>query len=166
MDTRLLTNKVAMQINGSWVPGEIRNQYKQADDMMQFGYTWVPTVDGAKATAVLPWGLGIPTTSNHAGLAYSLMDFLVSPKGMQIMFDELGWLVTNIASLSKVNVSAVPEVKQAINMFFEAERVGSTPSLVNLMDVRPAIRDAAYYVWTGKSSVWEALENARRQLGL
>jgi ABC-type glycerol-3-phosphate transport system substrate-binding protein len=157
----LASGKLAMQINGSWTSGELISQHKSKSN---YGVTWVPSSPGDHATAALPWGLGIPITSEHPELAYSLMDYLGSAEAQQVMFDGLGWLNVNLKSLPRVNVGADPLVKDAINMFIKADRVAAPPPLLTLMDVRNQIRGTLYSIWDGKVASRAALEDLNNRM--
>lgn len=157
----LATRKLAMQVNGSWTPGELMVQIK---DTSAFGVSWVPSSIGDKATATLPWGFGIPVTSQHPDLAYSLLDHLHSVEAQQVIFDGLGWLNINMRTLPRVNVNAAPLVRDSINMYMAADRVGAPPPLLNLMQVRGELRATLNNIWAGKVNSRSGLEDVNNRM--
>lgn len=127
----LASGRLAMQINGSWVPGELTSY----PDVGEFGYTWMPTLLGDKATSSSPWGLAIPVNARRPDLSFELIEFFTTTEALQIVFDAVGWLNGNLAAIRELDVSAAPEIVPIINMFNEADRFTAPPPLPILTDI-------------------------------
>src|SRR5690606_696790 len=117
------TGRLGMQVNGSWVPGELTS----FPDAGEFGYTWMPSVRGDKATSSSPWGLGIPVNAPRPDLSFQLIEFFSGVEALQIVFDAVGWLNGNLASVRQLDVSAAHEIVPIIDMFTQADRLTAPP---------------------------------------
>lgn len=115
----LASNKLGMQINGYWVPGEL----KALGSKSNIGYTWMPSVIGDKTTAILPWGMGIPANAKHPELSFQLIEFFTTPTAAQIMFDAVGWLNGNLTSMRGLDARNLPAIASIIRMLDEADRI-------------------------------------------
>jgi|GEM_PF-1951138 len=127
----LASGRLAMQVNGSWVPGELTT----FPDAGKFGYTWMPSLPGDKATSSSPWGLTIPVNAPRPDLSFELIEFFATPEALQIVFDAVGWLNGNLSSIRELDVSAAPEIVPIIGMFNEADRFTAPPPLPILTDI-------------------------------
>ncbi len=152
----IASGKQAMQINGSWVVGEIQTLYGNRN--LHLGYSWVPTPLGDKATCTAPWGLAIPATSKYPDLAYDLINFFAGPEGAQIMFDGMGWLNLNLKTMPRLDLTVIPDVKNAISMFLEADRIDAPVSMPTIEQIRQALFNELTPVWQGRESASSALE--------
>lgn len=127
----LATGRLAMQINGSWIPGELT----AFPDVGEFGYTWVPTLPRDKATSSSPWGLAIPINAARPNLSFELIEFFTTVEALQIVFDAVGWLNGNLSAIKELDVSAAPEIVPIIGMFNEADRFTAPPPMPILTDI-------------------------------
>ena len=75
-------------------------------DAGEFGYTWVPSARGDKATSSSPWGLGIPVNAPRPDLSFELIEFFSTTEALQIVFDAVGWLNGNLAAIRELDVSS------------------------------------------------------------
>lgn len=141
------TGRLAMQVNGSWVPGELTS----FPDAGEFGYTWMPSVRGDKATSSSPWGLGIPVNAPRPDLSFQLIEFFSGVEALQIVFDAVGWLNGNLASVRQLDVSAAPEIVPIIDMFTQADRLTAPPQLPILTDIYNTMSGRLTPVWQGET---------------
>lgn len=141
------SGRLAMQVNGSWVPGEL-SAFPEAGE---FGYTWVPSVRGDKATASSPWGLAIPINAPRPDLSFELIEFFSTTEALQIVFDAVGWLNGNLAAIRELDVSSAPEIVPIIGMFTEADRLTAPPQLPILTDIYNTMSGRLVPVWQGQA---------------
>lgn len=141
------SGRLAMQVNGSWVPGELSS----FPDAGEFGYTWVPSVRGDKATSSSPWGLGIPINAPRPDLSFELIEFFSTVEALQIVFDAVGWLNGNLAAIRELDVSSAPEIVPIIGMFTEADRLTAPPQLPILTDIYNTMSGRLSPVWQGQA---------------
>jgi len=154
------SGKLAMQINGSWVPGELRSLGSTLD----IGYTWMPSVHGDRATASLPWGQGIPINAPHPDLSWKLIECFATPEGAQIMFDAVGWLNGNLSSMSEIDVGDMPVIKDIIAMFNQADRFNAPQPLPILGDLRNEMSGALGVVWRDEDTARNVLTNLQKRM--
>lgn len=141
------SGRLAMQVNGSWVPGEL-NAFPDAGEL---GYTWMPNVRGDKATSSSPWGLGIPINVPRPDLSFELIEFFSGIEALQIVFDAVGWLNGNLAAIRELDVSAAPEIVPIIDMFTQADRLTAPPQLPILTDLYNTMSGRLTPVWRGET---------------
>ncbi|HEX6970943.1 MAG TPA: extracellular solute-binding protein [Limnochordia bacterium] len=156
----LATGRLAMQINGYWVPGEL----KSIGSQIPFGYTWMPSSRGDRATAALPWGMGIPASVERADIAFQLMEFFTTPEAAQIMFDAVGWLNGNLRAMRQLSIGNLEVIVPIVAMFEEADRF-TAPAPVPIMEtVRRQIPGQLTAVWRNEIAGRNALAELQRQL--
>ncbi|NLI74730.1 MAG: extracellular solute-binding protein, partial [Euryarchaeota archaeon] len=114
----LLTGRLGMQINGYWVPGEL----KSLDCPWEFDYAWMPSALGDKATAALPWGMGVPYGAKNPDLSFQLIEMFATPEAAQEIFDAVGWLNGNLPAMKRLAIHDLPVVARIVAMFDEADR--------------------------------------------
>lgn len=156
----LHSGRLAMQVNGSWVPGEL----KALDSPGSFGYTWMPTSTGDKATASLPWGLAIPNQAAHPDLSFQLMEFFTTAEAAQILFDAAGWLNGNLPAMQQLEIGDLPEIAPIIGMFEEADRFNAPPPVPIMEEIRRQLSGALAPVWRNEEPGRTALHNLQRSL--
>lgn len=156
----LASGRLAMQINGYWTAGEL----KSAGAKFPYGYAWMPTGPGDKATAVLPWGLGIPAGVRHPDLSYKLIEFFASPQAAQIMFDAVGWLNGNLPAMRNLNIRDLSVIASIVSMFEQANRVTAPPPVPIMEQIRGRMNGALGAVWRGELPGRTALIDLQREL--
>jgi len=75
-------------ITGYWTPGELRKTMPGGN----IGVTWTPNDDRLKVLSVGAWSLSILSHSRNKDAAWRLLEFLASPRGTAVAFEEQGWL--------------------------------------------------------------------------
>ncbi|MDD4518953.1 MAG: extracellular solute-binding protein [Limnochordia bacterium] len=159
----LASNRLAMQINGYWVPGELRGL---GADPFSFGYDWMPNVKEDKATAISPWGFGIPSGAQRPDLSFELMAFFASPEASQIMFDAAGWLNGNLTAIQALDISSLAVVAPIVAMFEEADRINAPPPVPMLEQMRGHIAGSLGAVWRTEQPARTVLDNLQKTLQL
>lgn len=92
------TGQVAMNVNGSWAQGDLRN-----NPDIDFGVVGLPTMSTGKQTSLLyTSGLGISSKSKHKEEAWELLLELTSPDTEAGQ----GWAKSNLAVSSKLSASS------------------------------------------------------------
>lgn len=155
----MASQRLAMQINGYWLPGELSGL---GQDPSRYGYTWVPTVKGDKATAIAPWGFGIPSGAQRPDLSFALMEFFATPEAAQIMFDACGYLNGNIAAIRELDITQLSVVAPIVAMFDEADRINAPPPAPMLEQIRAQMRNELVKVWRTEEPPSVVLDNLQR----
>lgn len=156
----LASGRLGMQINGYWTPGEL----KALEVPYTFGYTWMPTVKGDRATIALPWGMGIPANARNPELSFALMEFFASPEAAQIIFDAVGWLNGNLNAVRQLDISDLPEIAPIVAMFEQADRFASAAPVPIMDTVRQRMPEVLVDVWENTVPGPEALANLQTEL--
>ncbi|MCK9223371.1 MAG: extracellular solute-binding protein [Limnochordia bacterium] len=158
----LTSRRLAMQINGYWIPGGLKGHGLESE----FGYTWMPSVLGDTATAILPWGLCIPVDVPRPDLSFALIEFFTSAEAAQILFDAAGWLNGNLSAIQSLDISALPIVAPIVAMYEEATRLNAPPPIPMLETIRREINNELKAVWRTEQAPNVVLENLERKLQL
>jgi ABC-type glycerol-3-phosphate transport system substrate-binding protein len=156
----LTKGRLGMQINGSWVPGEL----KSLNSTWRHGYTWMPTIRDDKATAALPWGLGVPTNAKHPDLSFQLMEYFTTAQATQIMFDAVGWLSGNLSAMRRLVIRDLPVIAQCVAMFDQADRFNAPLPVPIMETIRNSTSNVLTPVWRGQTSPRAALETWQQQM--
>lgn len=147
------SGRLAMQIDGSWLVGWLKNNTKD----VEYGYTWAPNVKSDRRTAVTPWGIGIPVNAPHTDLSFELIEFLTTVEAQQIIFDAVGWINGNLTTIRALDITALPETAPIVQMLIDADFLNGPPPL--------PILNALYNAMSGQViSVLRGEQNARSML--
>jgi len=114
----LASGHVAMQLNGYWVPGELR--VMEAKD--EFEYTWFPNVWNDKLMAVVGWGMAIPKGCRHVKEAFKFIEYMSSTEACQRLLDYVGFLNGNVAAIRELDWSGTPGIEFFLRSASEADR--------------------------------------------
>ncbi|MGI6165280.1 MAG: extracellular solute-binding protein [Limnochordia bacterium] len=153
------SRRLAMQINGYWLPGELRGL---GVDQSAYGYTWMPNVTGDKATAIAPWGYGIPSGAQRPDLSFALMEFFASAEASQMMFNACGYLNGNMTAIRELDISGLPVVAPIVAMFDEADRINAPPPVPMLEQIRARVRNELGAVWRTEQPPRIVLDNLQK----
>lgn len=156
----LASGRLAMQVNGYWVPGEL----KTFEGVGEFGYTWVPSATGELRTASSPWGMGIPVNAPNPDLSFELIEFFTTVEAQQPIFDAVGWLNGNLTAIRQLDISDSPEIAPIISMFGEADQLHAPPPLPILTDIYNTMSGRAVSVFQGEQNVRVMLETLQNEM--
>lgn len=119
------TGTTASLITGYWTPGELRKTMPDGD----IGVTWSPNDDRLKVMSVGAWNLSILSHSRNKEAAWRLLEFLASPRGTAVAFEEQGWLGGLHRDLpGYVDLSASPATEWFVRALDSADIVHSGKS--------------------------------------
>ncbi len=105
------TGKVAMNVNGSWAQGDLRN-----NPDIQFGVVALPTMSTGKQTSLLyASGMGISTKSKHQDEAWKFLLELTSPDTEA----GKGWAKSNLAISKKLAAESKQSEDPYLSVFVE-----------------------------------------------
>lgn len=103
------TGQVAMNVNGSWAQGDLRN-----NPNIEFGVVGLPTMSTGKQTSLLyTSGLGISSKSKHQEAAWELLLEITSPETEAGQ----GWANSNLAVSQKLAESSKQSEDPYLNLF-------------------------------------------------
>ncbi|HEY3079354.1 MAG TPA: hypothetical protein VGM69_05555 [Chloroflexota bacterium] len=97
----------AMNVNGYWAPGELT---KSAPGK-SFAFGWMPVPASRKGTKIAQTGghnSAIPKGAPNADEGFQIIEYLNTPKAMDIVFDTTGWLGSSKSYVAKANVGKYP----------------------------------------------------------
>jgi len=105
------TGQVAMNVNGSWAQGDLRN-----NPDIEFGVVGLPTMSTGKQTSLLyTSGMGISSRSEHKEEAWELLLELTGPDTET----GKGWVKTNLAVSQKLTESSKQGEDPYLGVFVE-----------------------------------------------
>ncbi len=116
----------AMIINGYWQPGELAH----AAPDKKFAYAWmlVPTHrKGKKVQSTGGHNSQIPNGAKHPDEAFKFIEFLLSDKAMDIIYEGTGWIGARKSYLARVDVSKYPGLDFYIKSATEADEMHGMP---------------------------------------
>ncbi|HEY3107432.1 MAG TPA: hypothetical protein VGL23_01680 [Chloroflexota bacterium] len=96
-----------INVNGYWAPGELT---KSAPGK-SFGFGWMPVPAHRKGTKIAQTGghnSAIPKGSPSADEGFQIIEYLNTPRAMDIVFDTTGWLGSSKSYIAKANVAKYP----------------------------------------------------------
>jgi ABC-type glycerol-3-phosphate transport system substrate-binding protein len=97
----------AMNVNGYWAPGELT---KSAPGK-SFAFGWQPVPASRKGAKIAQTGghnSALPKGTPAADEGFQIIEYLNTPKAMDIIFDTTGWLGSSKSYIAKANVSKYP----------------------------------------------------------
>lgn len=103
------TGQVAMNVNGSWAQGDLRN-----NPDIEFGVVGLPTMSTGEQTSLLyTSGMGISSKSKHKEAAWELLLEMTSPETES----GKGWAKTNLAVSQKLAESSKQSEDPYLSVF-------------------------------------------------
>ncbi|NOZ28183.1 MAG: extracellular solute-binding protein [Chloroflexi bacterium] len=116
----------AMIINGYWQPGELAH----AAPDKTFGYAWMLVPADRKGKKVQSTGghnSQIPKGAKHPDEAFKFIEFLLTDKAMDIIYDGTGWIGARKSYLARVDTSRYPGLDFYIRSATEADEMHGMP---------------------------------------
>jgi len=151
----LASGKVGMQVNGYWVPGELRVM----DTADEFGYGWFPNTCRDQMMFFMGWGLAIPKQSKHPTQAFKLLEYMASPEAGQLLFNHVGFLNGSIPAIRELDWSSTPGLEFFIQSTAETERFAVPAKIPVTTFMRSTFSSRVQQVAAGEVAVTEALTN-------
>jgi multiple sugar transport system substrate-binding protein len=118
--------KEAMNINGYWTPGTLEHN---APDFT-FEYTWPPTSSDRKGIKFQNVGghpITIPRGAAHPDEAFSFIEYMTTPKAMDIILDNAGFFGARISWLEKIDYDKYPGIEFFLKSSLEADELVPCP---------------------------------------